>query len=93
MQRRALQLQAHAGEVAAAPDPVDEQPELLATLAIPALVTAGELDMVDFRDGAEALARTLPRARHETIAGAGHLAPLERPAEFRALLLAFLAAA
>jgi len=31
--------------------------------------------------------RHVPRARHVTIAGAGHLAPLETPERFRELLL------
>jgi pimeloyl-ACP methyl ester carboxylesterase len=46
--------------------------------------------MRDFLDGAEVMARTLPRARHAVIEGAGHLAPLETPEEFRRLVLAFL---
>jgi pimeloyl-ACP methyl ester carboxylesterase len=36
------------------------------------------------------MARTLPHARHAVIEGAGHLAPLETPEVFRALLLDFL---
>ena len=47
--------------------------------------------MIDFRDGAEAMARQLPDARHVVIAGTRHLVPLERPEEFRRLLLQFLA--
>ena len=46
--------------------------------------------MPDFVQGAEQFAAALPRARHEVIAGAGHLAPLETPEAFRALLLDFL---
>jgi pimeloyl-ACP methyl ester carboxylesterase len=47
---------------------------------VPALVAAGEHDMPDFRPPGATI-----------IAGAGHLAPLERPEAFRALLLDFLA--
>jgi len=47
--------------------------------------------MPDFREGAERLARILPRARHAVIPDAGHLAPLETPEGFRDLLLGFLA--
>ena len=36
------------------------------------------------------MAALLPHARTATIAGAGHLAPLEAPDAFRALLLGFL---
>ena len=88
MQRRAYAL----GDPATteAPDPVEEDPGALARLDVPTLVAAGERDMRDFRDGAEVLARTLPRARHTVIGGAGHLAPLETPEEFRELVLAFL---
>jgi len=89
MQRRAFELQAgESGDEA--PDPLDERPDALATLAVPVLAAAGELDKPDFIAGAEALAEALPDGRHATIAGAGHLAPLETPAEFRALVLEFL---
>ena len=36
------------------------------------------------------LAQMLPQAQRVTIAGAGHLAPMERPAETAAALLDFL---
>jgi pimeloyl-ACP methyl ester carboxylesterase len=88
MQRRAFAL----GDppVTEAPDPVEQSPDALARLSVPALVAAGELDKRDFRQGAEEMARTLPGARHAVIDGAGHLAPLETPEAFRELLLAFL---
>jgi pimeloyl-ACP methyl ester carboxylesterase len=90
MQRRAFELQAAAGEVQEAPDPLEQHPEVLAELQIPALLAAGEDDMADFRDAAEQLAEALPLARHAVIRGAGHLAPLEAPGEFKQLLLDFL---
>jgi pimeloyl-ACP methyl ester carboxylesterase len=90
MQRRAFELQAEAGEVQEAPDPLEEHPELLAGLQIRALVAAGEHDMVDFRDAAGQLAEVMPLARHVVIEGAGHLASLETPDDFRRLLLDFL---
>ena len=90
MQRRTYELQDDTAEVAEAPDPLDEHPETLASIAVPALVAVGDSDLEDFRRGAEALARTLPRSRLVTIEGAGHLAPLEAPARFRELLLEFL---
>ncbi|HLY49812.1 MAG TPA: alpha/beta hydrolase [Solirubrobacteraceae bacterium] len=90
MQRRAFARQAAAGEVSEAPDPVEADPDLLGGLDMPALVTAGELDMPDFRRSLRSLASVLPQARSALIAGAAHLAPLERPSEFRALLLSFL---
>lgn len=90
MQRRAFILQGGAGEVTEAPDPLDEHPEALASIAVPALVAVGESDLEDFHKGAEALAQTLPQSRLVTIPGAGHLAPLEAPERFRELLLEFL---
>lgn len=90
MQRRAFEVQAAAGEVKEAPDPLEEHPEVLAELQIPALLAAGEDDMADFRNSAEQLAAILPLARHKVIKGAGHLAPLEAPEEFKGLLLDFL---
>jgi pimeloyl-ACP methyl ester carboxylesterase len=90
MQRRTYELQGEDVELDEAPDPVEQDPTALARLAVPALVAAGEHDKPDFREGAEALARTLPHARHVVIDGAGHLAPLERPAAFRELVLGFL---
>jgi pimeloyl-ACP methyl ester carboxylesterase len=46
--------------------------------------------MPDFLSSAQTLAETLPGSSHQVIAGAGHLAPLERPAAFRSLLEQFL---
>lgn len=90
MQRRAFALQAEAPPATEAPDPAEQRPEALARLSVPALVAAGEFDKVDFRQGAEEMARTLPDARHVVIEDAGHLAPLETPEAFRELVLAFL---
>ncbi len=90
MQRRAFALQAEAPRTTEAPDPVEQQPEALARLSVPTLVAAGELDKRDFREGAEAMARALPHARHAVIGGAGHLPPLETPEAFWELVLACL---
>ena len=84
MQRRAFELQLAAPEPADWPDPLDET----RTLDVPALVAAGEHDMPDFQGPMAAL----PHARQVVIEGAGHLAPLETPEAFRALLLDLLAA-
>jgi pimeloyl-ACP methyl ester carboxylesterase len=91
MQRRAFERRAGVTNVSEARDPVEEDPDRLTRLDLPALVAAGEHDLPDFRDGAERLAQMLPRARHVVIAGAGHLAPLETPDAFRELVLGFLA--
>jgi pimeloyl-ACP methyl ester carboxylesterase len=90
MQRRAIEVQLAAGEEDEAPDPIEDARAQLPSLTMPALVVAGERDKIDFRSGAEQLAAQLGAARHVVLAGAGHLAPLERPAAFRELLLDFL---
>jgi pimeloyl-ACP methyl ester carboxylesterase len=90
MQRCASEFQAAAGAVTEAWDPIKQDPRALRRLAIRALVAAGELDMPDFRFGAETLEQSLRHARRVVIADAGHLAPLEQPEAFRELLLGFL---
>ena len=93
MQRRTFECHDDEDEVAEAPDPVEERPDAVAAIRVPALVAVGDRDKVDFLDGAQQLARALPNARHAVIPGAGHLAPIETPDLFRALLLEFLASA
>ncbi|MGA2929288.1 MAG: alpha/beta hydrolase [Solirubrobacteraceae bacterium] len=90
-QRRAFELELAAGDLREADDPLTADPGALRRLGVRTLVAVGELDMPDFRSGAEQLARELPDARQVTISGAGHLAPLEQPASFSALVLDFLA--
>jgi 3-oxoadipate enol-lactonase len=70
------------------PDPIPS----LRKLDVPALIISGEMDIPSFMMMAEAYARSLPRARREIIQGAGHLANIERPDEFNALLRDFLKA-
>jgi 3-oxoadipate enol-lactonase/4-carboxymuconolactone decarboxylase len=89
MQRRAFELQG-AAEPDDAPDPLEEDAEALGRIGVPALIAAGDLDLVDFTEGAKKMAGTMPQARHAVIAGAGHLAPLETPVAFRDLILGFL---
>ncbi len=91
MQRRAFELQANAGAAPAAADPLEEDPTALARLELPVLVAVGEHDMPDFHLAADALAAAIPGATRTVLAGARHLAPLEQPQAFRALLLSFLA--
>ena len=91
MQRRAYEQGTAPDAPEEPPDPLEEDPSALTRLEMPALVAAGERDMPEFRDGAVAMAQAMPQARHALIAGAGHLAPLETPDAFRALLLGLLA--
>jgi pimeloyl-ACP methyl ester carboxylesterase len=93
MQRRAYEMQADAEEVTEAADPVEDDPDALRRLEMPTLVAVGDQDKPEFREGAEVLAGAMPNARLEMIEGAGHLAPLETPEAFRALLMEFLESA
>jgi pimeloyl-ACP methyl ester carboxylesterase len=80
--------------------PVDDQVEpvwpepsaetRLAEVVVPTLLVVGERDRPEMHANVERLARELPNARLETIAGAGHLPGLERPDELNDLLLGFL---
>jgi pimeloyl-ACP methyl ester carboxylesterase len=90
MQHRALTIQTAAPDPAAAPDPLEEDPSALTHVHLPALIAVGEHDMPDFHAAAYELARLLATQPPVVIAGAGHLAPLEQPAAFTALLLEFL---
>lgn len=63
----------------------------LAAIAAPALVLAGARDALAPPAMMARMAARIPGARFATIAGAGHLANLERPAAFNAALGAFLA--
>jgi pimeloyl-ACP methyl ester carboxylesterase len=74
-------------ELELAADFLEADPELLAAISCPALVAAGEEDVVDFRNAVGELESSLPRSEATMLAGCGHLAPLEAPDEFRRLAL------
>jgi 3-oxoadipate enol-lactonase len=93
MQRRAFAVQSAGDELTEGPDPLEGDPGALAQLDAPVVLTVGEHDMSDFHLAAAQLAEGLPGARLQTIAGAGHLAPLEQPEAVRLLLLELAAAA
>ena len=79
-----------AGALAAMRDRTDST-ALLATLDdLPTMVVVGEEDAMTPVDLARAMASAVPGARLEVIAGAGHLPPLEAPADVNAVLLDFL---
>jgi 2-succinyl-6-hydroxy-2,4-cyclohexadiene-1-carboxylate synthase len=61
----------------------------MAALAAPLLAIAGERDVL-YTAAARRLAAIAPAGRHSVVAGAGHAAHLEHPAEVAADLLAFL---
>ena len=70
-------------------DRVDSR-SALPTIEVPVLVVVGEEDKLTPAADAEAMVAALPNARLSRIAGAGHLAPLERPDVVAGLLVEFL---
>jgi 3-oxoadipate enol-lactonase len=64
--------------------------ETAAEMNVPALVVVGEHDQLTPPAESEELASLLPDARLVTLAGAGHLTPLEQPAELNEELFLFL---
>lgn len=63
----------------------------LGRIAVPTLVVFGEADPMAPFPAMHAMASAIPEARLGIIANAGHLAHLEKPAEFNAVLRDFLA--
>ena len=62
----------------------------LADIRVPTLVVAGELDTAAPAPVMEKMAARIPGAEYVVLPGAGHLANLEQPQAFNAVLLAFL---
>jgi non-heme chloroperoxidase len=62
----------------------------LSRIAVPVTVVLGEHDEFIKRDHALYLARTIPNAEFVLLPGVSHFAPLQRPAQFNAAVLAFL---
>lgn len=63
----------------------------LETLRVPTLVIIGERDVLDFQRIAEILAKRIPGAVKVVMLGVGHMANMEDPERFNALVLDFLA--
>ncbi|HEU0224759.1 MAG TPA: alpha/beta hydrolase [Steroidobacteraceae bacterium] len=74
----------------APPAPAAPDPDGLARLSMPVLVINGELDLESRRLAGERLCALLPHAQRVLLAGAGHLAALDRPAAYTATLQSFL---
>jgi pimeloyl-ACP methyl ester carboxylesterase len=70
----------------------DSRP-LLATVSVPTLVVVGAGDVTTPPHLAAEIAAGIPGAELRIIEGAGHLPPMERPAETNAILRAWLASA
>jgi 3-oxoadipate enol-lactonase len=85
MQERAFELDAESEAEGIEPDEID-----LTAITARTLVAVGELDKPDFHAIAKRLAEGIAGAERATIAGAGHLASLERPEETARLVREFL---
>ena len=76
------------GEGAA--DPLGKDTGVLRALTVPTLVGVGELDLPDFFEGGAGLSEELGAGEVVVLSDAGHLAPMEQPEAFCALLLDFV---
>jgi len=79
------------GALAAMRDRPDSTP-LLPTIDVPTLVVVGAEDEMTPPSAARAMASAIPAAALTTIAGAGHLSPLEAPTAVTRVLAEFLEA-
>lgn len=71
-------------------DRPDSRPLLPGIGGLPTLVLNGAADKLMPADGMKALAALIPGAVYQSIEGAGHLPPLERPAETTVAIAGFL---
>ena len=81
--------------IAAASRGMAQRPDVtpwLARFDMPALVVCGQHDAISKPDEMRGIAERMPSARFVEIAGAGHMAPLEKPAEVNAVIREFLEA-
>jgi pimeloyl-ACP methyl ester carboxylesterase len=86
---RAIAARQPAAALTAALAALRDRPDVacdLAGIGVPALVIAGGEDAIIPRDVSLALASGLPRGRLAVLEGAGHLAAVEQPAAFAALV-------
>jgi pimeloyl-ACP methyl ester carboxylesterase len=79
--------------IAAASRGMAQRPDVtdkLAQFDVPALVLCGEHDVISQPSEMREIATQMPQAKFVEIAGAGHMAPLERPEEVNKAIRAFL---
>ena len=63
----------------------------LAAISVPVAIVQSEHDEFIKREHAEYLARSIPGAEYIFLPGVSHFAPLQRPDQFNAAMLGFLA--
>lgn len=79
--------------IAAASRGMAQRPDVTAQLSridVPALIICGEHDAISPPAEMRGIAEAMPQATYVEIAGAGHMAPLEKPAEVNAAIAEFL---
>jgi pimeloyl-ACP methyl ester carboxylesterase len=89
----AVMLAAPPSGVAAALRGMAKRPDYTSELAkinVPTLVICGEEDAIAPPAEMQGIAKAIPKAKYVGIAGAGHMAPLEKPAEVNAVIRDFL---
>ena len=67
-----------------------DQRDRVAAIDVPTLLLVGDQDTVTPPDLSRALAEVIPGAELHVLAGAGHLANIERPADFNRLVEEFV---
>lgn len=90
---QAVMLAAPPEGVAAALRGMAERPDFTSELPkidVPTLIICGEEDAIAPPAEMQAIAKAIPGAKYVGIAGAGHMAPLEKPAEVNAAIRQFL---
>ena len=63
---------------------------LLAEIDLPALLICGEHDQISRADEMREISQMMPKALFSEIPDAGHMAPLEKPAEVNRLIRQFI---
>lgn len=89
----AVMLAAPPAGVAAALRGMAKRPDYTSELGkidVPTLVICGAEDAIAPPTEMEGIAKAIPGAKYVSIAGAGHMAPLEKPAEVNAAIRSFL---
>lgn len=89
----AVMLAAPPAGVAAALRGMAERPDFTSELPkidVPTLIICGAEDAIAPPAEMEGIAKAIPGAKYVSIAGAGHMTPLEKPAEVNAAIRAFL---
>lgn len=92
---REVMLTTNPQSIAAAQRGMAERPdvtEMLGQIDVPTLILCGEHDAISPAEEMRGISAAIPGAQYVEIAGAGHMSPLEKPAEVNSAIQQFLAA-